>query len=563
MSSSGASPLQRQIARVSRRLFLQTLLTCLLWCWAGALLLSAAWFLVQPHLGESLTGGWRWGVPASLLGSATLLGLALGIVHAPPKVAAALLLDERFSLKERVTTSLTLEPHLATSPAGQALMADVNQRIGQLDIGSRFPLRVSRFAVLTPIGAMLLAVLASWYQPTSTQASPEESKDEKAPVPAAAKAEIAKKMNDLTKKKTEKLPKNKEMAEDLKQIEAKLEQIANRPRDTKEQLRDRIKEMTALEDALKNREKELADKNLALKQQLQNLDKITAKETPKDGPAKDLEKALAQGKLEQAKQELEKLADKLSKDKLTAKEKEQLAKQLKDIQDKLERAAKQKDKEENLKKLIQEAKANKRNTEALQRELDKVRKDQENLKDLQDLANAIGQCRKCMQAGDAKAASDKMKQAAGKIGDMDLADKDFEDLQEQLQRLQDAKGACCQGTGEGEGNQEQGGNGMKGGGPPGGKRPVAAEGNLKPYDSQTKSPFDPKGKKIFEGYAPGQNFRGKSSLEMEGEIKQAAQEAPEAIESQRYPKAAQDMVKGYFRNLGGQKEKEAKKESKP
>jgi hypothetical protein len=45
---------------------------------------------------------------------------------------------------------------------------------------------------------------------------------------------------------------------------------------------------------------------------------------------------------------------------------------------------------------------------------------------------------------------------------------------------------------------------------------------------------------------------------MEGEVKQAAQEAPEAIEGQRYPKAAKDMVKGYFNNLSGQKEKEPK-----
>ena len=97
------------------------------------------------------------------------------------------------------------------------------------------------------------------------------------------------------------------------------------------------------------------------------------------------------------------------------------------------------------------------------------------------------------------------------------------------------------------------------GGQPGTRRPTAPEMGNKPYDSQARTPFDPKGKKIFDGFAPGMNFKGKSSVEMQGDIKQAAQEAPEAIEGQRYPKAAKDMVKGYFNNLRGLNEKEQKK----
>ena len=39
------------------------------------------------------------------------------------------------------------------------------------------------------------------------------------------------------------------------------------------------------------------------------------------------------------------------------------------------------------------------------------------------------------------------------------------------------------------------------------------------------------------------------------EVRQAAQEAPEAIEQQKIPKAARDLAKGYFKGLGGQDEK--------
>jgi uncharacterized coiled-coil DUF342 family protein len=442
MGKSNLSPLHRQIAHVSRRLFLQTLLACVLWCWACSLAAIAGWFLLQPHVFPDLTPAWRLGVAGGLLGMATLVAVVFAFLRAPSRVAAALLLDERFALKERVTTSLTLTPYQSDSPAAAALLEDVNQRIEKLDVGSRFPLRVSWITTLCPVIAAGLAIAAFSYHPTPTQAKTEPTAEEIAKSPPANQAEIDQKMHDMIKKRTENPQVSKEMSEELKQIEARLEEIANRPRNTQEQLRDRIKEMTALEDLLKDREKEMAEKNRALKEQLKQLDNLSAKEASKEGPAKDLQKALSQGKLGQAKEEIEKLAEKLKKNELTAKEKEQLAKQLKDIEDNLKRLAQQKDKEEQLKKMIQEAKANKRDAEALERELDQLQKEKKNLKDLENLANAMGQCRKAVQGGDGKDAADRMKGAADNLKDMDLADKDLEDVRDSLQRLQDAKDSC-------------------------------------------------------------------------------------------------------------------------
>ena len=39
-----------------------------------------------------------------------------------------------------------------------------------------------------------------------------------------------------------------------------------------------------------------------------------------------------------------------------------------------------------------------------------------------------------------------------------------------------------------------------------------------------------------------------------GAFKQAAQDAPEALDRQRIPQDAADIAKGYFNRLGGQKE---------
>ena len=92
-----------------------------------------------------------------------------------------------------------------------------------------------------------------------------------------------------------------------------------------------------------------------------------------------------------------------------------------------------------------------------------------------------------------------------------------------------------------------------------GRRPLGKAKPFKSYDAKTKSDFDAKGKKIFDGYAPGQTFRSKKGAEMIGDIQQASQEAPEAIEQQRIPRGARDMAKGYFQRMRQQNDSPPKK----
>jgi hypothetical protein len=67
--------LRKQVSRVGRRLFLQTLLDCLAWCWIVALALSVCWFLVQPYLVATPPEWLRWTIAGSLVGFATLVGV--------------------------------------------------------------------------------------------------------------------------------------------------------------------------------------------------------------------------------------------------------------------------------------------------------------------------------------------------------------------------------------------------------------------------------------------------------------------------------------------------------
>src|SRR5207245_10916908 len=64
-----ASPLHRQFARASRRLFFQTLIDNLAWSCAAALGLGAGWFVAEPYFLSAPDAWLRWAVAGGLLGS--------------------------------------------------------------------------------------------------------------------------------------------------------------------------------------------------------------------------------------------------------------------------------------------------------------------------------------------------------------------------------------------------------------------------------------------------------------------------------------------------------------
>jgi hypothetical protein len=576
MEQNPPSLMARQIGRVNRRLFVQMFLNRLIRSWTAGLVLAVVWFLLEPLVLETPPTWLRWTVAGCSLAVATLVAGILSALAAPSRVFAALAIDEQFALKERVTTSLLLTPQQQGSPAGQALLQDVHQRISQLDIPGRFPVRLSWAAALVPACALALILLALFYElpPSVAKANAREDELKQAPT---NKAEINEKFNRL-KKKPERLN-EPPASEKLKEFEMELDKIANRPRETKDQLRQRLADIQKTEDAIKERQRQVMDKSRSLKNQLQQLDQQAQK--TKDGPANDLEKALAEGNLAKAQEAADKLMEKLKNNELSDKEKQQLKDQLDQLQQNLDRLARNQEKQDDLQRLFREGKISK---EALEQEMNRLKQDSDKLKDLSQLAQKLGDCKDCLQRGDSEGAMDKLKDAAAKLKEMNLSEQELQDLQDQLNRLREAKQAAGKGDksgkgdragdgdgpgdgdkeGQGKGNQSaRGGKGDgKGdtdqpndGGIGEGKRPLGAEQGFKSFEARQPTDFNPKGKKIFDGFAPGQNFKSRPGPEIAGEVKQAAQEAPEAIEQQKIPKAARDIAKGYFRNLSGQDDK--------
>lgn len=530
--------LQKQVSRVGRRLFLQTLLDCLAWCWTAALIGSACWFLAQPYLLASPPEWLRWTVLGSAVGVATVVGVVLAVLWAPSRLATALALDERFGLRERITTSMTLPKSLANSPAGQALLEDAHRQVSKIDVRSRFPVQVRWTAALVPVCVAVLSLIAVFYHPNLTPANAALTPDDKKPI--AKPEELAKKMAKLTPKPAEKQPGESEKSKELEKLEAELRDLVNKPRDTREQLRERAKEMTELETAIRNRENQLKEKTQAIKDQLKNIDRFNKQE----GMTKELEKALEKGDFDKAKDEVEKLMKKMQEDKLDQKDEEALGKKLDELREKLERLSQQSDEKEKLQEM---AKQGKLDPEQLQRELDNLDRKKDSLKSLEELAKQLKECKECMNKGDKEGAGEALKRASERLKQMARDDKELKDLAEKLDDLQDAR--------------RQAGESMDGDSQPvpgAGRRPEDKDGDFKPLPSRVKLDFDKEGKKEIIDFVRGPAYKKKSSSEIAGDVEQASQEAPEALERQRIPRAASDIARGYYEKLREQAEKGGK-----
>ena len=531
MSRKALSPLYRQIARVSRRLFLQTLLDALAWCWVGAILGATIWFLTEPYVPGDRPEWVRWAVAGGLGGLATILALVLALVRAPSRLAATLLLDERFGLKERATTSLTLAPEHLPLPAAQALIADVLERVDGLDVGSRFPVALRWNALLVPLGGLLLAVVAVFYDPPRTQATPSDDPLAQAPT---NKIEIEQKVKELEKKQREKQEMAKGNGEKLDPLDEELDKILKRSRDTQEEVRKRITDLTALEQKIEDRQVVLAERTQAIKDQLRQMNQMAGMD--KNGPAKDLQKAFEKGDFKKAQDEIERLAKKVKNNEFSEEERQQLNKQLKDLKEQMKALADPKQQEDKLKELQRQGKIDQ---EQFNKAMDQVRKNSNKMngddqKRLQEAADALEECERCMKKGDPAKAAEALKKAGQRMRKMDGLD-DLRATDEQLRQLQECKGAMS--------GPNQGGIGA-------GQREEGDPHETGAFTSRVRGNFDPKGQQELTGYAPGSSyFKKKSSVEIAGQIKEASQEAPEALERQRIPRAAADMAKGYYENL--------------
>lgn len=424
---------ENHVGRVRRRIFWQNFLDRLPWFWTAGLGATAVWCFFAPLLHEKPSMASALTVAGILIALGTLVAGYLAWRKSPDPIAAALVLDDRFGLRERVTTWMTLDAGQRQTAAGQALESDLGPRLGSLNLNEKFPLRLSSNALGTSLGMGVLALLAFLFAPSWNLWSNDPGRGSK--VVVADPEEVQRQLENLKRaaeqRKKDDLPKS----EKLKELEDAWDKLIQQPVDPKnpEQVKERLRELRTLEERMKDRMAELKkDKAGAagdLKSQLEKLASTDGK-----GPGKELQDALSKGKFDKAQEILDKLTKDLKNDKLSPSEKKNLADQLQEMHKELKRLAEKQDLKDELQKAFKDGKIDK---EQLERELEQLAQQMGDLQELNDLANLLGECQQCLGKGNLEAA-EKLEALLEKLKSIEDLERELADLQRSLEMLGEA-----------------------------------------------------------------------------------------------------------------------------
>jgi hypothetical protein len=567
MTAPPIATVERSIARARRRLLGDRLLHAAGLGVTAGLGVGLGWFLAEPWLLAAPPEGLRWIVAGSAAGLGLLVGAAWSFATRPTREAAALELDRRFDLRERVTTAVGLRPEDRETPAGQALLADATAKVAALRVGEKFPIRPRRTLGGIPVLAAALTAAVFLYHPDTTGATnggdsplarnalastqlPADAK--KLPTQSFTKLAVP---DQLDRKKSNELLK---LEEELDKTMEKWRK--NEPNDER-QAHEKVAELTAMEDKIKKFKETEYQKLKQMEQQLQQLDKLSQEKEFEDGPAKEFNDALAKGNLKKAQDELDELKKKVKEKKLEPKDLAKLDNQMKEMKKQLSQNKEKTEKIDQIKKKIDQAKKDGKDAEALERELAQAEAEMKQAgEQMEKLAQKMEKIRQMAQNGEMEKLAEELAQLGDQMKGIEGEIQDLEDADDYLQKLRDElKKACkkCEGMKKGDGTPEpkedaewspEGQIGM-------GKRKEDKDAKTNSKDERIRGLFDKTGQKRYAGAIKGPSFTKKSTVELGQQIQQAAQDAPRAIDNQQVPKEAQSGVKEYFEKIGGTEKK--------
>lgn len=533
-----------QVSRARRRLGWELFLNRLVRCWFAALVVALVAIAAPKIVALDY-------LPAQWPLKCGLVALAAGILFAAfwtwlrgrTELEAAVEIDERYGLKERVASSLSMSSADAETPAGQALLADAVRAVRRVDIDERFRIRLQRRAWLPIVPALLAFMLASLVDNREAQSSVD-------PQTKISQEQQENAMKELRKRLAEQRKKF-ESKKGLKDAEGLFRELEKQTAKMAEaQDADHKKTLVKLNDLAKQLEQR--------RQQLggdQELRKQFAKMNHLNrGPADKMVDAMKKGDWQKAISQLDKLKKQLEAGKLDPAAKKELEQQMKQLKEKMQEAAEaRKQKMEDLKKQIEEAKQRGDLSRAgeMQQKLDQMQRQQQKMKQLEQLAQKMGECQQCMKDGDTQGAAESLSKMMEQMEQLQQAMEEGEMLEMAMDQLQIAKDSMscqqCQGQGcqacQGKGMGKRLGQGM-GEGPGGGTRPD--EKNPTNFRNSRVRQKAGKGSAVVVGEAEGPNRRGQVIESVKAQMAVEGAQPTDPLVVEKLPKAYREHAEEYF-----------------
>ena len=543
--------LHLQVKKARRRLILQQFMSVVFWCLLIGLVVAAIGVAIPKIWPVGVASHvWLWSWVGGSLGVSLLAALLWTFVKRNSALDAAMELDHRCGLRERVSSTLSLSTEEQSTAAGRALIQDAVRRVAQVDVGEHFHVRPNRFAWLPIVMACVVFGLTFL-----TDAQPDNAQTLNAAVVSAAKP-IKKSTDDLKKKLAER--KKLALEEGLKdagdlfdKLEKSVEGMNKKDNVSK---KDAMVKLNDLAKDIKDRKAELGDPS-ELRKQLNQLKDI------KQGPAEKLAKALKDGDYQAAMDEIKNLQEAMKNGDMTEAQQEKLAAQMDQLKQKLQEMAEaQQQAKQDLQKQLQQkmAQGDRQAAEEIQKKLDQMAQQDQQMQQMKDLAQKLGQCSQAMKNGDGQQASQQLAEISDQLESLQQEMDELEMLEDALGQIDQSKDQMnCQNC-NGEGcSMCQGMGGMAGMGGMGqmpgmgmgegqgqGDRPEEETGTGF-YDSQVRTKPG-RGRAVITGIAKGENRAGQALEEIKSEIATAQTSDDDPLTGQRLPKRQRELAKEYF-----------------
>lgn len=491
---------------------------------------------------------------------AVISSLAFTWLKLPEEVGVAQEVDKRCNLKERLSTSLSLEGDLAKSEIARALIADTEKSTGQINLTREFPLKPTRLFCFPCLLVPCMFLLYLWMDPVGiAKAEPvSESKvEEKNQVNEAAK--LLKRQ--IQQRKRNASEKGLLEAEKLYgRLESKIDSVIKDPKMDQKQT---MIAMNDLKKQLEQRSSQLSNPE-SFKKILAQMKGLQA------GVGKEMLDAMKKGDYKSAKERIDQLANQLQKEGLSEQEKASLKKELDALGNALKKsidaATQQKNQLERQLESAREA-GDQAEVARLQEQFQSLDAQERQMQSLREMSDLMESASKSLDNDQLMDASASMEELAQRLDEMQKEASELKDLESTLGDIAQSKSAmrcqACSGSGcsqcsgssmssgqmasrQANGSGTARGDGL-GKGSGFGDRPET-ESETNTYQTQVQGKLT-EGKSVIAGIADGPNRKGVSREDLKQAIKASLKEQGSPSENQVIPRAEREHARQYFDQL--------------